>query len=383
MTVWLKYALLGASQGLFEWLPVSSEGVTSLLGEFLNIGPSPVSLALFLHAGTLFAVLFYFRKEWFKLLTLKDREVFDRAEREIAFMERYGIRALFYQDDAYPGRLRNCEDAPILLYVRGELNLEDRKVLSLVGTRRATDSGMDLCTRLVEDLALGSPDLVVVSGLAYGIDICAHRAALKSNLSTVAVLGHGMDIIYPSVHRKTAAEIVHQGALITEFSSQTPFVRGNFVSRNRIIAGLADATVVVESGEKGGALITADIANSYNRDVFAFPGRVNDPRSRGCNHLIKNNKASLIEGAHDLEYILGWEVKRQKQKNVQSQLFHQLEPEAMQIVDHLKEKGELSIDELSSLCQWPISRISPMLLDLELKGLVRCLPGSRYKIRSL
>ena len=311
---------------------------------------------------------------------LKDREVFHKAERELAFMDRYGIRALFYQDPEYPGRLRNCEDAPILLYVRGDLNIEDRKVLSLVGTRRATDRGVDLCNRLVEDLAQGSPELVIVSGLAYGIDICAHRAALKNKLTTLAVLGHGMDTIYPSVHRKTATEIIHQGALISEFSSQTPFVRGNFVSRNRIIAGLADATAVVESGEKGGALITADIANSYNRDVFAFPGRVNDPRSRGCNHLIKTNKASLIEGAADLEYIMGWEVKRQQKKAVQGRLFDQLEPEARKIVDYLQEKGELSIDELSALCQCPISQISPMLLDLEIRGVVRCLPGNQYKI---
>jgi len=317
------------------------------------------------------------------IAALKDKEVFEKAERELVFMERYGIRALFYQDAAYPGRLRNCEDAPILLYVRGDLNIEDRKVLSVVGTRRATDRGVDLCSRLVGDLARSSPDLVIASGLAYGIDICAHRAALKNNLTTLAVLGHGMDTIYPSVHRKTAAEITRQGALISEFSSQTLFVRGNFVSRNRIIAGLADATVVVESGEKGGALITADIANSYNRDVFAFPARVSDPRSKGCNHLIKTNKASLIEGAADLQYIMGWEIKRQKQKTVQGLLFHQLEPEAREIVDHLREKGELSIDELSTLCQCPVSRISPMLLDLELKGMVRCLPGSRYKILSL
>jgi len=314
---------------------------------------------------------------------LKDKEIFARVERELAFMERYGIRAVFYQDAEYPGRLRNCEDAPILLYVRGDWDVEKRKVLSLVGTRRATDRGVDLCNRLVEDLAQGSPELVIVSGLAYGIDICAHRAALKNNLTTLAILGHGMDTIYPSVHRKTAAEITRQGALISEFSSQTPFVRGNFVSRNRIIAGLADATVVVESGEKGGALITADIANSYNRDVFAFPGRVNDARSRGCNHLIKTNKASLIEGAADLEYIMGWEVKRQKQRAVQGHLFHDLAPEARQIVDHLREKGELSIDDLGSLCQCPVSRISPILLDLEIQGLVRCLPGSRYKILSL
>jgi DNA processing protein len=311
---------------------------------------------------------------------MHDRDIHRRVENELRFIERYEIRPLFYLDPGYPARLGNCEDAPVMLYVKGHLDIECYKVLSIVGTRKATHRGVDLCEKLVADLALNDPGLIIVSGLAYGIDICAHKAALKNSLTTVAVLGHGMDTIYPSVHRDVAAEIAKRGALVSEFSSQTPFMRSNFVSRNRIIAGLCDATVVVESGDKGGALITADIANSYHRDVFAFPGRVNDSRSKGCNQLIKNSKAILIEGAGDLEYVMGWEVNRQKQKVVQRRLFGELEEAARHIVDLLREKGELSIDEIGNCCGSPVSKISPLLLDLEFKGLVRSLPGNRYKL---
>ncbi len=311
---------------------------------------------------------------------IRDKALFKRVDQEMDFMARYGIRPVFYQDNDYPGRLRNCEDAPVLLYMKGNVDIERGKMLSIVGTRKATAQGLENCRRLVEDLGGTHSDLVIVSGLAYGIDICAHRVALTRHIPTVAVLGHGMDTIYPSVHRKTAAEIVQNGALISEFSTQTPFIRGNFISRNRIIAGLCDATVVVESGEKGGALITADIANSYNRDVFAFPGRVDDLHSKGCNQLIKTNKALLIEGAGDLQYIMGWEVTRQKHRLIQRQLFDHLNEENRQIIDLLKNHGELSIDQIGQLCHRPVSQVSPLLLDLELKGLVRCLPGNLYKL---
>jgi DNA processing protein len=314
------------------------------------------------------------------LSALQDRRVFEQVDKELSFIERYGIRPVFYLDTNYPGRLRNCEDAPILLYIKGNLDIEEQKVLSIVGTRRATDRGLDLCRELVADLAKTGERVVIVSGLAYGIDICAHKAALNHGLSTVAVLGHGLDTIYPAVHRQVAAEIVDSGALVSEFSSQTAFVRGNFISRNRVIAGLSDATVVVESGEKGGALITADIANSYNREVFAFPGRVDDPRSKGCNQLIKSSKASLIEDAADLAYVMGWEITRQKRRAVQQQLFTQLEGMQKKIVDLLKSHGELSMDDISIRCQSPVSKVSPLLLDLEFKGIVRSLPGNSYKL---
>lgn len=314
------------------------------------------------------------------IAALSDRRIFKQVDRELAFIERYGIRPVFYLDADYPGRLRNCEDSPVMIYIKGRLDTDEQKVLSIVGTRRATDRGLGLCRELVEDLAKTGEKVVVVSGLAYGVDVCAHKAALDHGLPTVAVLGHGLDTIYPSVHRQVAAEIAESGALVSEFSSQTAFVRGNFISRNRIIAGLSDATVVVESGEKGGALITADIANSYNREVFAFPGRVDDPRSKGCNQLIKSTKASLIEDAADLGYVMGWEINRQKRKAVQQQLFTELEGMQKSIVDLLKVHDELSIDDIGFRCQSPISKVSPLLLDLEFKGIVRSLPGSRYKI---
>ncbi|MFW5945228.1 MAG: DNA-processing protein DprA, partial [Bacteroidota bacterium] len=310
---------------------------------------------------------------------IKSKSIFEKAEREMAFIENYQIDVYFYLDDRYPKRLKNCEDAPVLFYSKGEVNFESIRVLSVVGTRRATDRGIEACQKLIAELSRNSKDLIVVSGLAYGIDICAHKAALANGLQTISVLGHGLDIIYPSVHRSVAGKIVNQGALVTEFSSYTKFIKSNFVCRNRIIAGLADATVVVESGERGGALITADLANSYNRDVFAFPGRVEDSRSKGCNQLIKTNKAALIEGVDDLEYILGWELNRCRNKIVQQEIFKDLGTSEKNIVSLIREKGELSINELSIRLGLPVSKVSPLLLDLEFEGLIKCLPGNRYK----
>lgn len=314
---------------------------------------------------------------------IKEKGIFEKVEREMTFIEHYQINVFFYLDKNYPKRLKNCEDAPIILYSKGNVNFEDSRILSVVGTRRATDRGIEACQKLIADLSKNGKDLVIVSGLAYGVDICAHKAALANGLKTVSVLGHGLDIIYPSVHRSVAEKIIKQGVLLTEFSSHTKFIRSNFVSRNRIIAGLADATVVIESGERGGALITADLANSYNRDVFAFPGRIDDPRSKGCNQLIKTNKAALIEGAEDLEYVMGWEINKYKKKIVQREIFKELGPAEKDIVTLLRENGELSINEISSRLNMPISKVSPMLLDMEFEGITRCLPGNRYKLLAL
>jgi DNA processing protein len=311
---------------------------------------------------------------------IKSNGLFEKAEQELAFIERYHIDVLFYLNNRYPKRLKNCEDAPVILYSKGNVNFEKSRVLSIVGTRRATDRGIETCKTLIGELSKNNKDLVIVSGLAYGIDICAHRAALANDLQTISVLGHGLDIIYPSMHRSVAEKIIHQGALVTEFSSRTKFIRSNFVSRNRIIAGLADATVVVESGEKGGALITADLANSYNRDVFAFPGRIEDSRSKGCNQLIKSNKAALIEGAEDLEYILGWELNRSREKIVQQQMFNELDATEKNIVSLIRDNGELSINDISTRLSMSISKVSPLLLDLEFEGIIKCLPGNRYKV---
>lgn len=310
---------------------------------------------------------------------IKSKKIFELTERELDFIGKYQIDILFYQDKEYPGRLKNCEDAPVILYTKGKIDFNDRKILSIVGTRRATDRGLYICEDLIADLAKSSSELIIVSGLAYGIDVCAHKAALAYGLQTVGVLGHGLDIIYPSVHRTVGEKIIKQGALITEFPSHTRFIKSNFVSRNRILAGLSDATVVIESGEMGGSLITADFANSYNRDVFAFPGRIDDPKSKGCNKMIKSNKAALIESAEDLEYIMGWELSRARKKVVQKEIFNELGNTERDIIELLSVNEVLSMNEISYRINLPVSKVSSLLLDLEFKGLVKSLPGNRYK----
>lgn len=306
------------------------------------------------------------------------------AEKEIEFIEKNNIRVIFYLDEEYPERLKHCIDAPILLYTKGELSLNQRKVLSIVGTRKATDEGVSFCTSLVSALADRGHNPIIVSGLAYGIDATAHKAALDNNLATVAVLGHGLDIIYPASHKSLANKIMDNGLLITDFPSKSKRDKNNFVKRNRIIAGLSDATIVVESGEKGGALITADIANSYNRDVFAVPGRVMDTHSKGCNQLIKTNKAALLEKVEDIEYLLGWEPENKpNQKDIQRNLFVELNDEEKIIVDILKSNTkELPIDTICLKAQLPTSKVSPILLELEFKGILKTLPGKTYKLIS-
>jgi DNA processing protein len=306
------------------------------------------------------------------------------AEQEIEFIEKNNIRVIFYLDKEYPERLKHCIDAPVLLYAKGDLDLNQRKILSIVGTRNATDEGVSFCTNLVSALADRGHQPVIVSGLAYGIDATAHTAALANNLPTVAVLGHGLDIIYPASHKTLAKKIVNQGLLVTDFPSKSVRDKNNFIKRNRIIAGLSDATIVVESGEKGGALITADIANSYNRDVFAVPGRVTDPYARGCNQLIKTNRAALLEKVEDLEYILGWEPGKDiHTKSIQRNLFIDMSKEEKQIVEILKSsEKELPIDTICLKAQMPTSRVSPILLELEFKGVIKTLPGKTYKLIS-
>jgi len=308
------------------------------------------------------------------------KDYLEKAESELKFIEKYNIHAYFFTDKSYPERLKNCEDSPVIFYSKGWVDFSHVKTLSIVGTRKPTEQGIDLCKKLIKDLAQTNDQLLIVSGLAYGVDICAHTTALEAGLKTIAVLGHGLNMVYPSIHRNIAEKIVTQGALVTEFKSNTKAIAGNFISRNRIIAGMADATVIVESGEKGGALITADIANSYNRDVFAFPGRVNDKYSKGCNQLIKSNKASLIESAADLEYLMGWEVQKQKQRTIQRKLFQELTTKEKEILDVLKAHETIPIDLICNEMQLSTSQISPVLLDLEFKGLVKSLPGKQYKI---
>lgn len=303
----------------------------------------------------------------------------EAADKEIEFITRNKIKALFYLDDDYPWRLKYCEDAPVIMYVMGNTEFNRKKVVSIVGTRNPTDYGRNMTKELVENLASSHPDVLIVSGLAYGIDICAHKASLKHNVDTAGVLGHGLSVIYPAVHREVARKMIEKGALVTEFRHDEKPDSPNFVKRNRIIAGVSDATIVMESGEEGGALITADIANSYNRDVFAFPGRVNDRYSVGCNRLIKSNRAALIESLEDLEYLMGWQ-KQEKNEGVQKELFVELSDEEKMLTDLIRADSHATIDILAIQSNLPMSRVSAILLGLEFKGLVRCLPGKVYQI---
>jgi len=309
--------------------------------------------------------------------SITNHDVLAKAEKEMDFIFKHHINYSFYLDDEYPVRLKNCPDSPVIIFYKGDVNFEYPKIVSIVGTRQATTYGKDICSRLVDELCQRNHQPVVISGLAYGIDICAHRAALRNGLPTIAVLGHGLSQIYPSAHAATAREIVGQGALLTEFLSDTPIDRNNFVRRNRLIAGLSDLTIVVESYIRGGALITADIANSYNRDVFACPGRLTDASSAGCNWLIKTNKANLLQSVADIEYLLGWD--NQPKAPVQHELFPAISAEEETVLRILKENGECAIDNMSIALQMPVSKVSTLLLSLELSGLVHSLPGKVYK----
>ena len=305
-------------------------------------------------------------------------DVLAKAEKEMDFIFKHHISYSFYLDDDYPVRLKNCPDSPVIFFYKGDVDFERPKVVSIVGTRQATTYGKDMCNRLVDELCQHNHHPVVISGLAYGIDICAHRAALRNDLPTIAVLGHGLSQLYPSAHTATAREIIRQGALLTEFLSDTPIDRNNFVRRNRLIAGLSDLTIVVESNIRGGALITADIANSYNRDVFACPGRLTDAYSTGCNWLIKTNKANLLQSVADIEYLMGWD--NEPKTPVKRELFPEVSPEEETILKMLREKGECPIDNLGFALQMPVSKLSALLLNLELAGLVHSLPGKVYKM---
>ncbi|MCF8372850.1 MAG: DNA-processing protein DprA [Bacteroidales bacterium] len=309
-----------------------------------------------------------------------NQKVLDRADEEIEFINKNSIRPYFLLDNDFPYRLKQCADTPIMLYVKGDIDLNRKKILAVVGTRKASPYGIGNCTKLIEGIAHHRNDLVVVSGLAYGIDVCAHKVALANDIPTAAVLGHGLEMLYPSMHKQVAAQIEQQGALISDFTSGSKLDPTNFLKRNRIIAGLADAVIVVESAIKGGSLVTADIAQSYNRDVFSFPGRINDNYSKGCHYLIKTNRASLIENSEDLEFMMGWDIKPGKSTAIQQKLFSELNHEEQEIVGLLREYGELPIDMLSMRTKLPGSKISALLLSLEFSGYVKTLPGKMYTL---
>lgn len=305
-------------------------------------------------------------------------KVFETAEKEMLFIEKNNITPLFYLNSNYPKRLTHCEDSPVMLYFKGNGNLNAEKIISIVGTREATEYGKKICEQLIADLA--PHNATIVSGLAYGIDICAHKAALDNSLPTICSLAHGLDRIYPSIHQGTANKMLEKGGWLTDFTSNTNPDRANFPRRNRIVAGMADATVVIESKKSGGSLITAEIANSYNRDVFAFPGRVDDTHSEGCNSLIKQNKASLIQSAADLVYILGWQQKKKTKAPMQKQLFIELSADEELLVSILRDKNTSTIDDLCISSNMPMSKVSTLLLTLEFSGIVKSLPGKVYCI---
>lgn len=307
-----------------------------------------------------------------------------RAEEELQFCKEGKIQCLGINDNNYPQRLKDCNDAPILLYYRGSANLNTQHIVSMVGTRQITAYGKDLCRTFVRDLKRLCPDTLVVSGLAYGVDIHCHKAALEEGLDTVGVLAHGMDQIYPRMHRDTAKQMLTQGGLLTEYLSATSIDKRNFVQRNRIVAGLADAIIVVESATKGGSLITADIALSYNRQVWAYPGRITDTYSAGCNKLITSNKASLLLDAEDFCLSMGWtdDIRRRQKLSdgIQQELFSNFSAEERRIVEALAKADSKQINVLSVETNIPIGQLSSLLFTLEMKGAVQMLVGGKYKI---
>ena len=303
---------------------------------------------------------------------------FTSCEAEIKFIEQYKIIPLFITDKNYPQRLLNCYDSPLLLYYRGNADLNRSKIISIVGTRNHSDYGRTVCENLVQELQ--NEQVLILSGLAYGIDTIAHKTALKNSLQTVGVLAHGLDRIYPTQNKNLAKQMVDQGGLLTEFLSNTNPDKQNFPKRNRIVAGMCDALVVIESSKKGGSLITAELANGYNKDVFAIPGKTTDVKSEGCNYLIKNNKASLITGGDDLIEMMNWKPAAKTAQKKQRELFIEFTPDEKIVVDILQQQDSIQIDQLYFKSGLSSSAMAAALLMLEMNGIVTSLPGKVYKM---
>ncbi len=309
------------------------------------------------------------------LRSMKKTEALLRAEQELKWLENNHVRSVFYTESDYPRRLKHCEDSPLMLFIRGEVDLNQPKVIAIVGTRNMTDYGRNVCEQIITELY--SQDVLIVSGLAHGIDAQAHHLSLRTGLKTVGVLGNGLQRIYPAIHRGLSEKMVKEGGgLVTEFLSDMLPNRENFPRRNRIVAGMVDAVVVVEAAKRGGALITAQIAHSYNRDVFALPGRIGDDFSEGCINLIKSNMAQLISSGQDIIESLNWDITTPK-KEIQKQLFVSLSPEEELLLNLLESNEAKGIDHIALGLQQSIGQLSPILLGLELKGLIRLLPGNR------
>jgi DNA processing protein len=316
----------------------------------------------------------------FKLKDLWESGLLDQADEEILFIEDNDISFSYFKDKNYPEGLKHCLDGPILFFQKGNIDLAGRKIISVVGTRRITSYGRDFCEQLMNELAPANP--VIVSGFAYGVDITAHKAAIKNSLQTIGCLAHGFEQMYPKEHKKYISKVEENGGFISEFWSSDTFERTNFLKRNRIIAGLSEATIVIESAEKGGSLVTADIANSYNREVFAVPGRTTDIQSSGCNVLIKTQQARALTCAADLIYLLGWELDDCISKPIQTQLFIALSEEEKQIARFLKNRDKELLDSIALHCKIPTSKAVTLLLSMELKGVIRPLPGKLFQLIS-
>lgn len=299
------------------------------------------------------------------------------AEEELKYIQKNNIQTLYFTDNNYPERLKHCIDGPILLFKEGNIDLNLGPIISIVGTRQITSYGRDFCEKLIADLVAYNP--IIVSGFAYGVDICAHKAAVKNNLQTIGVLAHGFEEVYPKIHKKYVAEINKNGGFLTEFWQNDQPLRENFLKRNRIVAGMSEATIIIESAEKGGSLVTADIANSYSRDVFAVPGRTTDLYSKGCNDLIKNNKAAILTSAKDLIEMMNWEGPLNIKKPIQKQLFVELTDNEQLLYDFLAQNGKELIDLISLNCKLPIHQTTSLLFNLEMKGMVKPLPGKLYE----
>ena len=300
------------------------------------------------------------------------------AEKELNYINKNNIAFSYFLEDDYPTNLQHCIDSPILIFKDGNINLENKKIISIVGTRNITAYGRDFCNQLIEDLAEYNP--LIVSGFAYGVDICAHKAAIKNKLQTVAVLAHGFDQIYPKIHKKHINQVNENGGFITEFWHDETPLRENFLKRNRIVAGISKATIIIESAEKGGSLVTADIANSYNRDVFALPGKTTDLFSKGCNNLIKQNKATLLTSAEDIVKMLNWDLSEKSKKPIQKQLFVELNSDEQNIYDFLLKNKKQLLDIIAVNCNIPVYRLSSILLQMEMKGVLKPLPGKLFEV---
>ena len=314
----------------------------------------------------------------FTIRGLHDTEHFEAAEKELQYIQDHDIAYTYFTENDYPRYLKHCIDSPLILFKKGNINLEERKIISIVGTRNITSYGNAFCENLIEDLAPLDP--IIVSGFAYGVDICAQKTAIKHGLQTIGCLAHGLNQIYPKIHSKYVPDVEKNGGFVTEFWSSSNPDRENFLKRNRIIAGMSEATIVVESAEKGGSLVTADIANSYNREVFAVPGRAKDKYSSGCNNLIKQQKAHMITSAADIIYLLNWELEQNETKPIQKQLFIELDEVEKAIYSYLQKEGKQLLDSIALDCKLPIFKVSSTLLNMEMKGVIRPLPGKLFEI---